>query len=180
MVQWSDHFFFEQPNCAQEDIENATIVIELRDKRFLVSNSLIGSYSMDMTYVYFQASHGLVHKWIALANPESKEYSKITGFLKLGVSVLTEGDDQIDLAVAESGPMTDEDMLLPPQIQPQSCQIVIRAIKAEKLAKLDSTGTIDAYVEVEYAGSKTKTSIVTADPANMSVSWYEEMMVMFT
>jgi hypothetical protein len=42
---------------------------------------------------------------------------------------------------------------------------------------MDSTGTIDAFMECEFAGSKVRTSIVKADPANMSVEWYEELLV---
>lgn len=176
-VQWHDHFFFEQANCTAEDIETAHISIELRDKRFLVSDSLIGSYSMDLTYVYLQKNHSLVHKWIALANPESQDFAKIRGFLKMGIAVLGEGDDQVDLEVAEAQEMKDEDLLLPPQIQPKSCQVVVRAIKGEKFPKMDSTGTIDAFLECEFAGSKVRTAIVKADQANMSVEWYEELLV---
>lgn len=177
-VLWHDHFFFEQSNCTVEDIEKATILIELRDKRFLVSDSLIGSYSMDLTYVYLQKDHALVHKWIALANPQSEDFSRMRGFLKLGVSVLGEGDQQVDLEAAEGQDMKDEDLMLPPQIQPKSCQIIIRAIKGEKFPKMDSSGTIDAFIECEFAGSKLRTSIRTADKANMSVEWYEEILVL--
>lgn len=179
-VMWREHFFFERANCTSEDIENASITIELRDKRFLVSDSLIGSYSMYLIYVYLQKGHSLVHKWLALANPESQDFSKIRGFLKLGVAVLGEGDDQVDLDVEEALEMKDEDLLLPPQIQPKSCQLVVRAIKGEKFPKMDSTGTIDAFVECEFAGSKVRTSTIKADQANMSVEWYEDLLVSAT
>jgi len=179
-VMWRDHFFFEKADCTSEDIETANITIELRDKRFLVSDSLIGSYSMDLTYVYFQKGHALVHKWLALANPESQDFAKIRGFLKVGVAVLAEGDDQVDLDVAEAQEMKDEDLLLPPQIQPKSCQLVVRAIKGEKFPKMDSTGTIDAFIECEFAGSKVRTSIMEADKANMAVEWYEDLLVSAT
>ena len=177
-VKWNDHFFFDMKNCSVEDIESATIVIELRDHRMLMADSLIGSYVMDMTYVYFQPKHALVHKWIALANPESQDYSSIKGYLKLGIAVLGEEDRQVDLAVSEVGELKDEDMLLPPQIQPKACQLVIRVIKAEQLPKMDIMGTIDPYVECEFAGSKVKTKIIEkADPANYSAQWYEDMLV---
>jgi hypothetical protein len=177
VVKWSDHFFFERQNCSIEDIENSSLLIELRDKRFLVSDSLIGSYAMDLTYVYFQPNHSIIHKWIALANAESADYSAIKGYLKLGIAVLGEGDEQVDLAVAESGEMKDEDMLLPPQIQPKACQIVIRAVKAEGLPKMDIGGTIDAYLECEFAGSHVKSRVVTADEANYCVEWYEDLYI---
>lgn len=177
VVKWNDHFFFERQNCSVEDIENSSLLIELRDKRFLVADSLIGSYAMDLTYVYFQPGHAIIHKWIALANAESADYSAIKGYLKLGIAVLGEGDEQMDLAVAESGEMKDEDMLLPPQIQPKACQLVIRAVKAEGLPKMDIGGTIDAYLECEFAGSHVKSKVVTADEANYCVDWYEDLYI---
>ena len=177
VVKWNDHFFFEKLNCTVEDVENATIVIELRDHRLLMSDSLVGSYVMDLTYVYFQPKHGLVHKWIGLANPESQDYSSIKGYLKVGISVLGEGDSQVDLAVSEVGELKDVDMLLPPQIQPKACQLVIRAIKAERLPHMDTGGTIDAYLECEFAGNKLKSKIIKADEANYSVEWYQDILI---
>jgi hypothetical protein len=176
-VKWNDHFFFEMKNCTVEDIESATIAIELRDHRMLLADSLIGSYLMDMTYVYFQDKHALVHKWIALANPDSSDYSAVQGYLKLGISVLGEGDSQVDLAVSEVGELKDVDMLLPPQIQPKACQLVVRVIKAEQLPKMDVGGTIDAYIECEFAGNKLKSKIIEADKANFSVQWYQDLLV---
>lgn len=177
-VKWNDHFFFDMKNCSVEDIESATISIELRDHRMLLSDSLIGSYIMDLTYVYFQPKHALVHKWIALANPESQDYSSIKGYLKLGIAVLAEEDRQVDLAVSEVGELKDVDMLLPPQIQPKACQLVIRAIKAEKLPNMDIGGTIDAYIECEFAGNKLKSRFIKADEANYSVHWYQDLLVL--
>ena len=177
VVKWNDHFFFDRQDCSVEDIENSSLLIELRDKRFLMSDSLIGSYAMDLTYVYFQPNHAIVHKWLALANADSADYSAVKGYLKVGISVLGEGDEQVDLAVSETGEMKDEDLLLPPQIQPKACQLIIRAIKGEGLPKMDIGGTIDAYLECEFAGSRIKSKVVTADEANYCVEWYEDLYI---
>ena len=72
---------------------------------------------MDLTYVYFQKKHALVHNWICLANSEKKDFQAVRGYLKFGVSVLAVGDEQVDLAVKEENEGKDSDLLLPPQIQ---------------------------------------------------------------
>ena len=73
-VYWGDHFFFTGKQMEIEDVENTRILIEVRDHRFLLSDSLIGNYEMDLTYVYYQENHALVHKWICLSNSESDEF----------------------------------------------------------------------------------------------------------
>ena len=100
-IYYGEHFFFDGKKMEVEDVETAKILIEVRDHRFLLSNSLVGSYEMDLTYVYYQDKHALIHKWIALSNAESEEFQEIRGYLKFGVSVLGEGDEQVDLAIKE-------------------------------------------------------------------------------
>jgi hypothetical protein len=52
-VYWGEHFFFDAKNLEIEDVENARILIEVKDHRYLLKDSLIGNYEMDLTYVYF-------------------------------------------------------------------------------------------------------------------------------
>jgi hypothetical protein len=52
-VHWGEHFFFDARNLEVEDVENARILIEVKDHRFMISDSLIGNYEMDLTYVYY-------------------------------------------------------------------------------------------------------------------------------
>ena len=52
-VYWGEHFFFNATNLDRETVENTRIVIEIKDHRFMLSDSLIGNYEMDMSYVYF-------------------------------------------------------------------------------------------------------------------------------
>lgn len=42
---------------------------------------------------------------------------------------------------------------------------------------MDTFGTIDAFCEVHYSGSKLATEAVTADKATMSVEWYERLLI---
>lgn len=132
---------------------------------------------MDLTYVYSQDNHALVHKWIALCNPESKDFQIIRGHIKLGISVQAEGDDDVDLTVKEIEDSKDNQMLLPPQISLEPYQLTVSLLKAEGLPKLDFAGTIDAFIEVEFGGFKIKSSAKTADKVRKSVYWYENLFL---
>jgi len=39
--------------------------------------------------------HLLLHRWIALSNPNAENYAEITGYLKLSISIAASGDEQI-------------------------------------------------------------------------------------
>ena len=55
----------------------------------------IGIYEFDVSYIYFLDKHTLLNKWLALSNPEAKDMNEITGYLKLSISVIGPGDEQI-------------------------------------------------------------------------------------
>jgi hypothetical protein len=55
--------------------------------------AMIGCYEFDVAYVYFQQKHALLHKWIALSNPESANFNEVAAYLKLSISVSTVGDE---------------------------------------------------------------------------------------
>lgn len=141
----------------------------------LLKDSLVGSFELDVTYIYYQPMHSLVHKWIALSNPNSYDFQAIRGHLKIGVSVLTEGDEDVDLTVHQEEDFKDSDLLLPPQISLKPFQIKLSLIKADSLPQLDIHGTIDAYCEINFAGNTVQSSVVVADRTRFSANWYEEL-----
>jgi len=57
--------------------------------------------------------HLLLHKWLALSNPTSEDYADITGYLKLSISVIAAGDEQIKITADESLE-DDQAILMPP------------------------------------------------------------------
>lgn len=93
-VVWSEHLFLEPKNVEKVDAEEGKIVIKLLDKGFL-KNSLIGVFDFDLSYIYNMKDHLLLHQWIALSNPNSEDYAKITGYLKISISVACTGDEQV-------------------------------------------------------------------------------------
>lgn len=147
----------------------------------ILSDSLIGMYEMDVAYVYQQPKHALVHTWVALSNAQSLDYQACRGYLKFGCSIIGEGDEQVDLTVAEKGKNSNADALLPPHIKQEAVQLCVRLIRAEALPKMDTWGgTCEAYVQVEFGGAKIKTRAVEADKRWFSSFWHEDILIPVT
>ncbi len=79
-------------NQEVEDLEKGKLEIKLLDKGFL-KDTIIGYYEFDLTYLYHKQNHALMHKWIAMSNPESKNFGEITGLLKISVTILGTDDE---------------------------------------------------------------------------------------
>ena len=93
-VTWFEHIFLEPRNVEKKEAEEAKILIRLLDKGFF-KNYLIGQFEFDLSYIYFMKDHLMLHQWVALSDPNSDEYAKITGYLKLSISVTCTGDEQL-------------------------------------------------------------------------------------
>lgn len=115
-LDWSEHMFFEPRNQRKEDIEVATISIRVLNKG-LFRDDLIGSYDFDITFVYFKDKHTIQHQWIALNNPESDDFSEISGYLKLSINVQGPGDEQVQLDDQSGADAADAKVMMPASIK---------------------------------------------------------------
>ena len=74
-------------------MDSEKIILEVYDDNFSSKNEFCGIYECDFTYVYNQKNHCLQNFWIALVNPESEDFTKVRGYLRISVSVLHESDN---------------------------------------------------------------------------------------
>ena len=86
-----------------EDIEQAKIEVRVLDKGYF-KDAVIGAYEFDIAFIYFMQKHSLLHRWIALSNPESPSFNEVTGYLKLSISVTTKGDETIQISEDSGAP----------------------------------------------------------------------------
>ena len=93
---WNEHIFFEPKNQEVEDLQQAKIEIKLMDKGFF-KDALIGYYEFDLSYLYQQPDHALLHKWVIMSNPESENFGEVTGQLKISITICGEGDEQVGI-----------------------------------------------------------------------------------
>ena len=65
--------------------------------------------------------------WITLANPESKDITKVNGYLKLSISILNTEDEKIEL----NPDVNNSDFMIQPQIKTVYQQLNIYIVKGE-------------------------------------------------
>ena len=65
------------------------------DDNFTDKKDYIGIYECDFSYVYNQPKHALQNIWIAMVNPESQDFTKVRGYLRMSMSVLHEADPTV-------------------------------------------------------------------------------------
>ena len=95
-VVWAEHIFFEPKDLSEKQIQNGKLSIRVLDQQML-RNAVIGSYDMDLSYIYFKDKHAIFSQWIGISNPASKDFTELSGYLKISVSVIGPGDEQIPL-----------------------------------------------------------------------------------
>ena len=103
---WDENLFIIQKDVDMEQLDRAQIEVSVFDKD-LIGADLIGSYFLDASYLYYQASnpdkpHTLYREWLVLTAPhearaggifmdDSKEGAQ--GYLKCTISLVGPGDD---------------------------------------------------------------------------------------
>lgn len=115
-ITWNDHVFLEPLNVDRITAEKSKIYLKLVDKNF-VRNKCIGEFDFDVSRIYFRKNHALLHKWIALSNPNEEDYSTITGYIKVSIAVTTVGDETIKLE-EDRADQEDTEILMPPCLNP--------------------------------------------------------------
>lgn len=126
-VTWAEHIFIEAKDIEKKTAADGKILITLQDKGFF-KNTMIGQYEFDLSYIYFMKQHLLLHKWLAFSNPNSENYSEITGYLKLSINVTCTGDESVPID-EDDGP-EDTNILMPPSLNPKFFQVKLRFFEA--------------------------------------------------
>ena len=142
---------------------------------------MIGCYDFDVAYVYFMKDHALLHKWVALSNPQSPNFNEVTGYLKISISISATGDKQLQITEDSGMDKSDEAILMPPSIRPEFYQIKFRFFRAEQLPAMDKAligggGSIDAYLLCNYMNHKLQTDVITAKEGK-PVDWNTEFWI---
>uniref|UniRef100_UPI0035900243 otoferlin-like isoform X2 n=1 Tax=Myxine glutinosa TaxID=7769 RepID=UPI0035900243 len=188
---YNEYFVFDfhvSPNVLFDQLIKLSVV---HSKNIIRSKTMIGSFKMDVGFVYSQPDHRFYHKWAILTDP-SDINSPIKGYLKCDISILGKGDsvkivhktDEDDEADIESN------LLLPAGVSPvrQWAQFHIRIYRAEGLPKMNTAimanvkkafmgrerDLVDPFVEVNFAGQKARTSV---EQNNYEPEWNEEITI---
>jgi len=160
LVCWNEHLFFEFRGLNKNELEKAKISFRLTDKGFL-ANNMLGIYEFDMSIVYANPDHAMLHEWFALSNPKSEDYSEVTATIKASVAVAGPNDKQI--AITEDPNLDFSSIHQAPQIANKFYELAFHFFQADKILSLD-TGRLrenlhksDVYIALEHRGLTKKT-----------------------
>ena len=124
-------------------------MIKINQKGYF-KTSLIGQIEMDLTYLYNLENHTSQHKWFAMINPDSEDFSSVAGYIKISGSVHGIDDSPVELKVDDND--DDADAIIPASVKPKFTQLKLHVVRGEHLPRLDiaklglGTGTMDALI----------------------------------
>ena len=78
---------------SKEDADEGKILIKILNKGFF-KDDVIGVFEFDASFIYFLKDHTLWHQWLALSNPEGKDFNEITSYLKVSINITTMKSDE--------------------------------------------------------------------------------------
>ena len=174
---FNEHIYFDQTDLSADTLESSKILIEVYDYHHFERKYYFGVQEFDFGYIYSKENHCIRNLWIALANPESEDITKINGYLKLSINISSTEDEKIEL---NPDPTSDTDCMLPPQIKITYKQLEIFIFRGEQFPDMENTflskerttnKRCDGYLEVKYLGITKSTQIVSMK--NELIQWNE-------
>ncbi|KAG1697428.1 hypothetical protein DVH05_016302 [Phytophthora capsici] len=174
---FDEYLYFNFRKLDKDTIQQGNIKISVFDadgpgssaKRSAFSRAfddLIGFFSVDIPYVYFQPDHELKRKWVALVGSGTTNSDSIQGYVLLSLVVLGPEDkmklyDPVedkdpDEHLVKSKSDINSMVLVPPRVTQKLSFLVITIYRAEELPDMDysmmMSGGIDGYVRAYFAG----------------------------
>ena len=144
------------------------IKITMLDHDTFGGGNLIGSFIVDMAYIYkMNKNHELFKRWVALIDPQDEE-GGMNAFLKLTINILGPGDKP-PVHDPKAGIKDKNANGVPKLFTPGKGKLTGHILKfflyrAEHLAPLDLiTNSVDPYFKVSFAGQKAESKTCDAD-----------------
>ena len=174
---YGEHIYFDCLDMNYALLDSAKIVFEVYDKNFSDRKDYIGIHEFDFSFIYNSEEHAIHNYWIALANPESDDFSKIRGYLKLSCSILHTDDKRVELLCSQNEGK-DGMIALPPQIKAVYFQVDIQIFYALGVPDMDAIFSVNknkkecnGYIVMKYMGTEVKTSV--KDMVGNVIYWNE-------
>ena len=173
---FNEHLYFDATDLSVDTLDSSKILIEAYDYHNFEREYYFGIQELDFEYIYSKEKHCIKNLWIALANPEAKDITKINGYLKLSINISSTEDEKVELT---PDPSSDSDCMLPPQIKTTYKQLQIYVFKGEQFPDMDvvfgkertTNKRCDGCLEVKYLGITKSTQIISMK--NEVIQWNE-------
>ena len=98
---YNEHIYFDATDLSADTLDSSKILIEAFDYHNFSRKYYFGVHEFDFEYIYSKEKHCIKNLWIALANPEANDITKINGYLKLSISITSTEDEKVELTEEE-------------------------------------------------------------------------------
>ncbi|RLN96364.1 hypothetical protein BBJ28_00020588, partial [Nothophytophthora sp. Chile5] len=199
---FDEYLYFNFKKLDKDTVQQGSIKISVLDadgpgisaKRSAAARAfddMIGFFSVDIPYVYFQPDHEVNRKWVALVGNTKNNSDSIQGYILLSIVVLGPGDKlklydpaedkDPDEHLVKSKQDINAMVLVPPRVTQTLSFLVVTIYRAEELPDMDYSmmmhGGIDGYVRAYFAGQdvlETK-KLTVKGSENLTVTFNQEM-----
>ena len=154
---FNEHIYFDGIDLSADTLDSSKIIIEAYDYHNFEKQYYFGIQEFDFEYIYSKENHCIKNLWVALANPEAKDITKINGYLKLSINIASTEDEKVEL---NPDPNYESDFMLPPQIKTVYKQLQISIFRGEEFPDMENSfgdekktnRRCTGSVEVKYLG----------------------------
>jgi FerI (NUC094) domain/C2 domain len=175
----NEMLFFEFKDLKLNEIETGMIEITLLDHDQIGSNNMLGTFSIDMAYIYrMNKDHELYRMWIAMTDP-SDEKQEINGYLRVTINVLGPGDKppfhDPSKNLKNKNDNGINELFMPSRIKLTPHLIKFNVYRAEHLAPLNLLDIdINSYVKISFAGKSAESKTIMK---NRNPSYNQELFI---
>eukprot|EP00040_Diaphanoeca_grandis_P011572 m.59384 g.59384 ORF g.59384 m.59384 type:complete len:2246 (-) comp22699_c2_seq1:263-7000(-) len=191
---WFDETLYFSFNESPAKLFDQFIEFQVYNSRSIRSDSVIGSFRLDVGLVHQQDSHSFSRKWLMLSDPKDPA-SGVKGYLKISVCVLgagEEGPQEEEVVVQDQNEDMEANMLRPFGVQSEPVDLIIKMFKGfdipradismktgvkfidKYVTKADKKEECDPYTVVSFSGRRAKTKVVTN---TYNPVWMQELTV---
>ncbi|CAF4514045.1 unnamed protein product [Rotaria socialis] len=170
-----NEIFFFNINMSEAELCDEMVEFEVCNSRTLRADMKIGTFKMDIGYIYSQAKHSINRKWLLLSD-EDDRMAGAKGYLKVSVNILGPGDEAPAKDNAADEDDIESNLLKPAGLMLRPATFVLKVYKADDLPRMDSAflhgvkkifhatedikELIDPYINFSFAGQQVSTKIV--------------------
>ncbi|XP_077406159.1 myoferlin-like isoform X3 [Vanacampus margaritifer] len=172
-----DEMFFYNVHMLPSDLFEQNISFRVYNSYSLRADSLMGEFKLDVGYVYDEAGHFVMRKWLLLNDPDDST-SGAKGYLKVSLFVVGIGDEQPSEKRETNDDQDDieSNLLLPAGVTLRVATLSLKVFRAEDVPQMDDAfiqsmkqvfggsankkNLVDPFMEARFAGKKLRTRTI--------------------
>uniref|UniRef100_A0A3Q1GUG5 Myoferlin like n=1 Tax=Acanthochromis polyacanthus TaxID=80966 RepID=A0A3Q1GUG5_9TELE len=161
-----DEMFSNNVNMLPSKLFDESISLRVYDSISLRADSLIGEFKLDVGYIYDEAGHAIMRKWLLLSDPDDAGLGP-KGYLKVSIIIAGTGDEP----PSEKRELSDEqddiesNLLVPAGVTMRLATLTLKVYRAEDMPQSNQ------FCWEEGTSDKIKNIIIEIIERNANPEW---------